>query len=155
MRFSGGGFCISNLITTNLFQSISQIASVKIHLHHSHVTGKILEYAHDFCNWKVRENHNFTCLAHNAFGFDFFLLLKCIRLSVWKTKNLSLGGSNLTNINFGSLSNQIKFVDTLKYYQQSLAQLASIITSNEKASVKNVTRQFLYSLGYIRKVNVG
>ena len=32
------------------------------------------------------------------------------------SKDLSIGGSNLTNINFESLSNQIKFVDALKYY---------------------------------------
>lgn len=48
------------------------------------------------------------------------------------------------NISFAFLSNQIKFVDKLKYYQQSLEQLASTITPNEKTSVKNLTKQFLY-----------
>ena len=28
---------------------------MKIRLHHSHITGKIIGYAHDFCNTKVTE----------------------------------------------------------------------------------------------------
>ena len=35
------------------FKSIHKIISVKIHLHHSHVTGKIYGYAHDFSNMKM------------------------------------------------------------------------------------------------------
>ena len=56
------------------------------------------------------------------------------------------------NISFAFLSNQIKFVNKLKYYQQSLEQLASTITPNEKTSVKNLTKQFLYSYDYFREV---
>ena len=46
------------LTTLNFFESIHEIINVKIHLHHLHVTGKIIGYAHDFCNMKVRENQN-------------------------------------------------------------------------------------------------
>ena len=42
--------------------------------HHSHITGDINGYAHSFCNLKVRENNNqISVIAHNVFGFDFFL----------------------------------------------------------------------------------
>lgn len=68
MRFPDEDFCIPSLIATNLFESISQRAYVKIRLHHSHVTGKILGYAQDLCNWTVEKNLNFTRLMHNSFG---------------------------------------------------------------------------------------
>ena len=40
--------------TTNaLFINIHHLIKMKIRLHHSHITGKIIGYAHDFCNTKV------------------------------------------------------------------------------------------------------
>ena len=66
---------------------------------------KIQGYVHGFFNQKVRENQNFfSFLAHNIFGFDFHRILRGIRLHVWKSKDLQVGGSNLTNINFPSLN---------------------------------------------------
>ena len=73
-----------------------------------------------------------SAIAHNRFGFDFFFFLKGIRLSVWKTTNLSIGGSNLTQINYANISDQVTFIDTLKHYQQSLAKLAEGMTEKEK-----------------------
>ena len=65
------------ITTKGFFENIYRITNVKLHLHHSHVTGQIYDYAHDFCNWKVRENQlGFSCIAHSYFGFDFFLFLK-------------------------------------------------------------------------------
>ena len=89
-------------------------------IHHSHITGEIIGYTHEVCNRRVRENKsNISATAHNLFGFDFFFLLKGIKVSVWKTTNLSIGGSNLTNINFANIGEQINVIDTMKYYQQS------------------------------------
>ena len=52
-------------------------------VHHSHVTGKIVGFAHEFCNQKVKENYyTIPVLAHNQFRFDFFLLLKGLRPTV-------------------------------------------------------------------------
>ena len=62
--------------------------------------------------------------------------MRGISLPVWKSKDLKVGGSNLTNINFANLSSQIKLVDTLKYYQQSLDGLSSTATVEEKISIK-------------------
>ena len=36
-------------------------------------------------------------------------------------KVLNNGGTNLTQINFSNITGEIKFIDSLKYYQKSLA----------------------------------
>ena len=51
-----------------------------------------------------------------------FYFIKRYRASAWGSKDLNFGGNNLTNINFG---NEIKFIDTLKYYQKRLGELTS------------------------------
>ena len=86
-------------------------------IHHSHITSETIGYAHRFYNRRVRGNRSNICvIAHNLFRFDFFLLLIGIRLSVWKTTNLSNNGSNLTNINFANISEQVKLIHKMKYY---------------------------------------
>ena len=76
-------FECETLTTKDLFESVHKIVNVKIHLHHSHVTGEIIGYVHDFCNWQVRENNEVvSCIAHNFFKFDLFFFIKTIRLSV-------------------------------------------------------------------------
>ena len=47
-------------------------------------------------------------------GSTSFFLVKGIRLSVWKTKDISIGGNNVTNVNFANIGDQVKFVETLK-----------------------------------------
>ena len=55
----------------------------KLVIHHSHITNKIIGYAHDFCNEPTRENYYpIPIFAHSQFRFDFFLVLKEIRPSV-------------------------------------------------------------------------
>lgn len=62
--------------TTNFFHNVDEIIKVKVHLHYSHVTGEILGYAQDFCNWRLRENKtDFVCLTHNVFGFGMVFLM--------------------------------------------------------------------------------
>ena len=39
--------------TSAFFINVHCLIKMKIHLHHSHITGKILGYAHDFCNAKL------------------------------------------------------------------------------------------------------
>ena len=76
---------------------------------------------------KVRKNQiQFSCIAHNFFGFDMFFLLRGIRVSVWGTKDLNTGGNVLTNINFAKLSFQVKFIDTMKYYISILYVLCTM-----------------------------
>ena len=148
MDFPRGCFYYETLTTNDLFDSVHKIINVKTHLHHSHITGNIIGYAHDFCNAKVRENKDMlTCIAH----FDmFFFLLKGIRLSVWETKDISMGGTNLTNINYSTIGN-VKFIDTMKYYLTSLGKLASAMTEKEKNNTKLLVKQFLMQHQFFSK----
>ena len=63
-------------------------------------------------------------------------VLKSIRLSAWKTKDVNIGRKNLTDLNFASID-KIKFIDTMKYYQSSLGKLAETLSSTEKENIKN------------------
>ena len=124
-----------------------------MHLHYSHVTGEILGYVHDFCSWRVRDNKtDFVIFAHNFFGFDMFFLLKGFQVTAWGTRNISLGRTNSTNIYFANIGGETKFIDTLKYYQKSLGQLAATLSVDEKLAVKKVTEQFLRQHDYFSEV---
>ena len=139
MEFPPGCFDFDALTTQDLFDSVHRVLNAKIHLHHSHVTGKIISYVQNFCNMKMTENQNqLSCIAHNLFGFDMFFLLKGIRLLVWGMKNLNIGGSGLTNIDFASLGSQVKFIDTMKYCLLSLKSLASTLDDVEKVRIKKL-----------------
>ena len=56
MDFPKRVLVFETITTKGFFESVYRIVNVKIDFRHSHVTGKIYGYAHDFCNWKVREN---------------------------------------------------------------------------------------------------
>ena len=120
MSFPMTDFECETVTTNNFFENVHKILNVKIHLHHSHVTGEIIGYTHDFCNWIVRESKDMVaCMAHNFFKFDFYFILKHMRLSAWRAKDVNIGGKNLTDINFASIDN-FKFIDTIKYSKQVL-----------------------------------
>ena len=86
------------------------------------MTGEILGYSHDFCNTIAIEKTRSEILfvAHNFSGFDIFYFLKTYIASAWCSKKLNIGGTNLTNVNYGIIENEIKLIDSLKYYQKSL-----------------------------------
>ena len=58
MDFLSGQFDFDAITIRDLFESVHNVVNIKIYLHHFGVTDKILGYAHDFCNMKVRENQN-------------------------------------------------------------------------------------------------
>ena len=100
------------------------------------MTGRIYGYAHNFCNMKLIKNQSqFSCIAHNFFNSVWFFLIKGIRLSIWRTKNINIGRSGgLTNVNLANIGSQVKFIDTMKYFLTSLGKLASTLEDNvEKA----------------------
>ena len=143
MNFPLTDFETETFTTNNFFEFIYKLLNVKIHLHHSHITGEIKGYSHDFCNWTVRENKDVvSCIGHNFFKFDLYFLLKNIRLSVWRTRDINIGGNNLTDINFASIDN-FKLIDTMKYYQTSLEQLSKTATDKEKEKIKELMIQFI------------
>ena len=145
--FPQGKLDYETLTTNDLFIYVH-----KIHLHHSHVTGKILGYAHDFCNEKVRENKDiFSCIAYKFFGFDVYFLLKGIRVSVWDTKDINIGDSGLATINFGSIG-EVKVIDRMKYFLTSLGRLAVTLDPIERERIEKLTIQFLTTDSYFSKV---
>ena len=142
MDFPQCKFDYETVTTNDLFIYVHKIINVKIHLHHSHVTGKILGCAHDFCNEKVRENKDiFSCVVHNLFGFDNYFLLKGTRVSVWDTKNINIGGSGLTTRNFASIGD-VKLIDMMKYFLTSLGRLAATLDPIERERVEKLKYNF-------------
>ena len=73
---------------------------------------------------------------HNLFSFDFFFVVKGIGLCVWRTKQLNIGRTNLTNVQYTNIGNQVKFINTIKYYQQSLSSLAKNTSEIEKKNIR-------------------
>ena len=60
-------------LSKNFLENLKGIMTCKNHMHHSHISGEIIGYAHSFSNAKVRENkYEITVVAHNLFRFDFF-----------------------------------------------------------------------------------
>ena len=87
----------------------------------------------EFRNWTVRENKSeIAMIAHSLFRFDMLFLIKGCCATAWGTKCLNIGGTNFTHINYGNIGGEVKFIDTIKYYQKSLAELASTLTEDEK-----------------------
>ena len=142
-------------ITTNkLFWHTHQLIKGKAHLHHLHITSEIIGYSHDFCNTRVTEKNDadIPFIAHNSFGFNIFYFLKTFVASAWCTKEVNVGGNHLTHINYGNIQNEIKLIDSLKFYQKSWAELSSTMNDEEKKAVKNIAVKFLNSHYYFSNV---
>ena len=76
------------ITTDRSFIHVHRLIKGKVHLHHSHMTGEILGYAHNFCNTAVIEKSRpeIPFLAHNFFGFDIFYFLKTYIATAWCSK---------------------------------------------------------------------
>ena len=123
--FPKSGTQYETFTTNYFFIHAHHLIKMKVHLHHSHIKGKIIGYAHDFCNARVKENNiEISLIAHNLFGFDLYYFIKGYIASAWCSKELKIRGNNLTHINFSNIAGEIKFIDSLKYYQKSLPELA-------------------------------
>lgn len=72
-----------------------------------------------------------------------------MRLGTWRTRNISIGGTNIVEINFANIGNQVKFIVTLKYYQQSLSALATTMTDQEKQFSKCYFEDQQWILNYL------
>ena len=148
INFSSDKFDNKTLVTKYFYDNIINLMYASYVTHHSLVAEEIDEYELDFCHQKVRENQKFVpVFPHNMLSFDFFFVIKGIRLCVWRTKQLGIRGNNLTNINFANTGNQVKFIDTVKFYQQSLASLAET-TTNEKQEIRDGCEKFIKRHNY-------
>ena len=135
----------SSEIEYEFFSHVHRLIRGKVHLHHSHITGEIIGYAHHFCNTAFIERctTKIPFVAHNFFGFDLFYFMKAYIATAWCSKELNIGGNNSRLANYGNTGNEIKLTDSLKFYQRSLAELSSTLTNEEKTAVKNLTEKFL------------
>ena len=99
MNFPDKQLEIKTVITKNFLNDVSNLMFGEVVIHYLHITGKIVGYAYNCCNKKLRETQKvIPVFAHNLFSFDFFVVVKGIRLSVWRTEQLNIGDSNLTNV---------------------------------------------------------
>ena len=143
---------IKTVSTPGFIMALYRVINFKVHIHHSHVTGQIIGYAHDFCNWRVRENNYIIPLiGRNFLGFDIYYMVKGYRASVWETTSLNMGGTTLTNMNYANIANQVKIIDTIKYYQMSLANISNTATFNEKVNIENTVIKFIEKHSYFSK----
>ena len=58
----------------------------------------------------------------------------------------------MTQINFSNITGEIKFIDSLKYYQKSLSELASTVSDEERAAIRKLTEQFFNQHYYFSRV---
>ena len=78
--------------------------------------------------------------------------MKGFSTTSWCSKELSAAGTNLTNLNFSNLKGYIKFIDSLKYYQRSLAELTSSMDIKEIEKVKIEMNSFLKNHHYFSTI---
>ena len=73
--FAGDDREVSVFVSKNFVFSVLNLLFCGITVHHSHVSGNIFGYAHDFCNQRVKELYRqpISVFVHNLFRFDFFL----------------------------------------------------------------------------------
>ena len=62
---------------------------------------------------------------------------------MWRTRDISIDGKNLTDINFAHIGSQLVFIDSVKYFQQSLGTLANTMTDDEKLPIKKECKKFI------------
>ena len=124
-------------------ENVKGILYNKTNIHHSHITGEIIGYSHSVCNFRVTENKKkISVVAHNLFRFEFFFFLKGITAGSWITRHISIVGKNPTDINFAQIGNQVVFIDSIKYFQNSLGTLVNTMTDNKKLAIKKECKKF-------------
>ena len=64
----------------------------------------------------------------------------------------SYSSYGLTDIYFANLGTQVKYINTMKYYLESIAQISSALDKNEKKNVEKTTLQFLNQYEYLSKI---
>ena len=72
--------------TNKFFTNVHRLIRGKFHLHHSHITGEIFGYAHNFYNTMLVERGpcEIHFYPHNVFGFGLFYFMKAYTLHLLK-----------------------------------------------------------------------
>ena len=69
--------------------------------------------------------------------------MKGLRLSVGRTKSLSIGRKGINNLNYAKTGGQVKFIDTIKVYQELLSKISTNTEASEKENIKKSLIVFL------------
>ena len=72
-----------------------------------------------------------------------FFLLKGLRMRIWMSKILNMGGKGIKNLNYANIADQMKFINTMKFYQETLSSLAKSAEKNERENIKKSVIVFL------------
>ena len=81
-----------------------------------------------------------------------FFFIKGYHTTAWGTKDLNIDGTNLTHTNYGNIAREIKFIDTLKYYQKRFTSISCNTIRRWKNSIKHLTKQFFNQRSYFSEV---
>ena len=81
-----------------------------------------------------------------------YFFIRGYKATAWNSKYLNIGGTGLASINLANINDNHKFIDTLKYYQQSLSQLTKTVTKEEKETIKKLTAQYFANHDYFDTV---
>ena len=72
---------------------------------------------------------------------------------MWETTKIKIGAENASNINFALIGNQVRFIDTIRYFQQSFGNLAASKTDIEKNNINETFERVLaYKLIFCENV---
>ena len=62
---------------------------------------------------------------------------------LWQTQEVSLLSSGLTTLKSYAFGSQVKFMDSVKYYQQALSRLARSTDSSERERIQSLLLDYL------------
>ena len=120
---------------------------------HCHITRKYRGAAHNKCNRSFRLTDKIPVIFHNLKGYDLHLNMQ----EIGKFKmNISVIPNNLEKYMAFFLGNNLKFIDSLQFMNDSLEKLAKNITisdmkytSQDFQNVELMKRKGVYSYDYM------
>ena len=97
VRFPKSDIQYETFIAKKNLTHAPRLIKMKVHLHHSHITGNIIGYSHDFCNATAVEktSPDIPVIVHNLLGFDLYYFIKGYIASAWCSKSLNIAGNNV------------------------------------------------------------
>ena len=125
---------------------------------HSHFTGKYRGAAHNLCNLKCRKPLTLPVIFHNLQGYDSHLFIK--QLAKVKGELSCIPSTEEKYISFSkkikvdeykskkngetvSINFEIRFIDSFKFLQASLANLVSNLQPSDFKNIKSIIKENL------------
>ena len=112
-----------------------------------HYTGKYRSAAHSICNLRYETQREILVVLHNGSNYDFHVIIK--ELPKTLRKNMKRVGENTENdISFSVLMNtandngeksvyKLKFIDSMRFMNTSLANLTDSLSELNRQECKN------------------